>query len=225
MAPTKTEIETLCSHLGTSDPSPFFDRVSADVVWDVMGTLKPSYPYPTHPPSLPTILHPIPYDGKAPYALSTPMMTYSPLSTTAGDHPAAGHFTSLGPSVRSPISPFGKCESKTKQTAKQSRTEAWKQGALGTVNRVLREPLALKVVNVVGGGRDQDWALVELKADAVCKNGKYPINDTTGDLGRGLMNNALVGMPYPQRYAWVMRFDESGTIVQVGRLSLSLFLD
>ncbi|KAI6865124.1 hypothetical protein KC338_g5185 [Hortaea werneckii] len=107
MAPTKTEIETLCSHLGTADASPFFDRVSPDVVWDVM--------------------------------------------------------------------------------------EAWKQGALGTVNRILREPLALKVVNVVGGGRDQDWALVELEANAVCKN----------------------GMPYPQRYAWVMRFDERGIIVQV----------
>ncbi|RMY55606.1 hypothetical protein D0863_13260 [Hortaea werneckii] len=116
MAPTKTEIETLCSHLGTADPSPFFDRVSPDVVWDVMAK-------------------PIPF-----------------------------------PAI-----------------------EAWKQGALGTVNRILREPLALKVVNVVGGGRDQDWALVELEANAVCKN----------------------GMPYPQRYAWVMRFDERGIIVQV----------
>ncbi|RMY50146.1 hypothetical protein D0865_07070 [Hortaea werneckii] len=86
MAPTKTEIETLCSHLATSDPSPFFDRVSPDVVWDVM--------------------------------------------------------------------------------------EAWKQGALGTVNRILRDPLSLQVINVVGGDRDQEWALVELKADAVCKNGK-----------------------------------------------------
>lgn len=27
--------------------------------------------------------------------------------------------------------------------------------------------------------------------------------------------NAIVGMPYPQRYAWVMRFDERGVIVQV----------
>ncbi|KAI7209612.1 hypothetical protein KC333_g8637, partial [Hortaea werneckii] len=70
---------------------------------------------------------------------------------------------------------------------------AWKKGALGTVNRILRDPLALQVINVVGGGGDQEWALVELKADAVCKN----------------------GMPYPQRYAWVMRFDENGTIVQV----------
>lgn len=49
MAPTKTEIETLCSHLATSDPSPFFDRVSPDVVWDVMGTIK----QPSRSPILP----------------------------------------------------------------------------------------------------------------------------------------------------------------------------
>jgi len=52
--------------------------------------------------------------------------------------------------------------------------------------------LKLKVVNVMGGG-DEAWAVVELEANAVCKN----------------------GMDYPQRYAWVMRFDETGTIVQV----------
>lgn len=48
--------------------------------------------------------------------------------------------------------------------------ESWKKGALGTVNKVLKEPLQLKVINVVGGG-DQDWALVELEANAICKNG------------------------------------------------------
>jgi len=36
--PSKDEIEKLASHLATSDASPFFDRVSKDVVWDVMGT-------------------------------------------------------------------------------------------------------------------------------------------------------------------------------------------
>ncbi|KAK4894062.1 hypothetical protein LTR17_024863 [Elasticomyces elasticus] len=118
MAPSRSEIEKLASHLATSDPSPFFERVSPDVVWDVMGT-----------------------------------------------HPAAGHFTSL---------------------------ESWKKGALGVINERLKEPLKLKVVNVLGGG-DQDWATVELEANSVCKN----------------------GMEYPQRYAWVMRFDENGTIVQV----------
>ena len=38
------------------------------------------------------------------------------------------------------------------------------------INRVLRDPLKLKVINVIGGG-DEEWAVVELKADAVCKNG------------------------------------------------------
>lgn len=60
-----------------------------------------------------------------------------------GTHPAAGHFTTL---------------------------EAWKEGALGVIQKVLAEPLTMKVVNVVGGG-DQDWASVELEANATCKNG------------------------------------------------------
>ena len=36
--PTKPEIEELCSHLASDNPAPFFDRVSPNVVWDVMGT-------------------------------------------------------------------------------------------------------------------------------------------------------------------------------------------
>ncbi|KAK5168402.1 uncharacterized protein LTR77_006972 [Saxophila tyrrhenica] len=115
--PTKNEIELFASSLSTSDPSPFFDRVSPNVVWDVMGT-----------------------------------------------HPAAGHFTSL---------------------------ESWKKGALGVINDVLKSPLQLRVINVIGGG-DQPWATVELAADSVCKN----------------------GMEYGQRYAWLLRFDETGTVVQ-----------
>ncbi|GIZ40927.1 hypothetical protein CKM354_000424700 [Cercospora kikuchii] len=115
--PTADEIIGFASALRTADQSPFFDRVSPNVVWDVMGT-----------------------------------------------HPAAGHFTSL---------------------------DAWKKGALGVVNNVLKEPIKLELVNVFGGG-DQEWATVELKADSVCKN----------------------GMPYPQRYAWLLRFDEKGIIVQ-----------
>lgn len=35
--PTKSEIEELCSHLATSNPAPFFERVSPNVEWDVMG--------------------------------------------------------------------------------------------------------------------------------------------------------------------------------------------
>ena len=40
------------------------------------------------------------------------------------------------------------------------------------INDRLESPLSLKVINVVGGGPDQDWALVELEANGVCKNGR-----------------------------------------------------
>ncbi|KAK3716368.1 hypothetical protein LTR37_006518 [Vermiconidia calcicola] len=115
--PSRTDIELLASSLGTSDPSPFFDRVSPNVVWDVMGT-----------------------------------------------HPAAGHFTSL---------------------------DDWKKGALGKINAVLKEPLSLRVKNVVGGG-DQAWAVLELEANGVCKN----------------------GMDYPQRYSWWLHFDDKGIVYE-----------
>jgi len=49
----------------------------------------------------------------------------------------------------------------------------WKKGALEPINKVLREPLKLQVRNVVGGG-EQEWASVELFADAVCINGSLP---------------------------------------------------
>ncbi|EME49837.1 hypothetical protein DOTSEDRAFT_20246 [Dothistroma septosporum NZE10] len=114
--PSKAEIQERAASLATDDNTPFFSRVSPNVVWDVMGT-----------------------------------------------HPAAGRFTNL---------------------------EDWKKGALGVVNKILSEPLKLKVVNVVGGG--DEWATLELEANATCKN----------------------GMAYPQRYAWVLRFDEDGTVVQ-----------
>ncbi|RMY50831.1 hypothetical protein D0865_06684 [Hortaea werneckii] len=129
-------------------------------------------------------------------------LTYSLLSIAPGDHPAAGQFTSLGGESQEGVK-------KANRQLSKPRTEAWKKGALGTVNRILRDPLSLQVINVVGGGRDQDWALVELKADAVCKNG------LRGWVGVTDEELQMVGMPYPQRYAWVMRFDENGTIVQV----------
>ena len=67
---------------------------------------------------------------------------------------------------------------------------------MGVINKVLSKPLQLTVRNVCGGG-EQDWACVELLADSVAKN----------------------GMDYQQRYSWVMRFDESGTIVEASRPS------
>jgi len=49
----------------------------------------------------------------------------------------------------------------------------------------------LNIKNVVGG-EDQEWAAVEMTADSVCKN----------------------GMIYDQTYAWIVRFNEQGLIVQ-----------
>ncbi|KAF2084505.1 hypothetical protein K490DRAFT_59482 [Saccharata proteae CBS 121410] len=58
---------------------------------------------------------------------------------------------------------------------------------------VMKEPgIKLKVRNVIGGG-DEPWAVVELIADAVCKN----------------------DLKFENTYAWVMRFDEEGMVVQV----------
>ncbi len=111
--PTRSEIEHFASSLETSDPSPFFDRVSENVVWDVMGT-----------------------------------------------HPAAGHFTSLRKRVACIVVDLA-----------NKRKGAWKEGALGVANKFLSESLKLKVVNVIGGG-DQEWAVLELEANATCKNGR-----------------------------------------------------
>jgi len=95
-----------------------------------------------------------------------------------------------------------------------AHAEDWKNGALGVINAVLKEPLKLSVLNVVGGG-DQAWAVVELEAKSgVCKNG---MSHRVTSHFREMDVNAKrrTGMPYEQRYAWVMRFDEQGTIVQV----------
>ncbi|KAL9072198.1 MAG: hypothetical protein Q9157_005181 [Trypethelium eluteriae] len=40
--PSKDEIAELATHLSTSDPSPFYDRVSPNVVWDVLESWKKS---------------------------------------------------------------------------------------------------------------------------------------------------------------------------------------
>lgn len=69
------------------------------------------------------------------------MKQHIALNSVPGDHYAAGHFTTL---------------------------DDWKKGALGCINKVLREPLQLRIHNIVGGG--QEWATVELMADAICKN-------------------------------------------------------
>ena len=92
-------------------------------------------------------------------------------------------------------------------------TEDWKKGALGVINVVLQEPLKLSVLNAVGGG-DQAWAVVELEAaGGVCKDGTV-VDDRWCIEGTESLNVPGAGMPYEQRYAWAMRFDEQGTIVQ-----------
>ncbi len=146
MAPSRADIEKLCAHLATSDQSPFFDRVSPDVVWDVMGkkSVAPS-------PSTDEIR------GLADVQLRH-----------AGTHPAAGHFTSLG----TPSTVF---TTAVPLSVLITSPESWKKGALGVINERLQHPLQLKIVNVVGGGADQEWATVELEANGVCNNGTCPI--------------------------------------------------
>ena len=69
----------------------------------------------------------------------------------------------------------------------------------------------MTVVNVIGGG-NQEWAVVELEAHAKCKNGKrdLPLLDQAS-----MSVLSPPGMPYEQRYAWALRFDETGIVVQV----------
>ncbi|KAJ7695788.1 hypothetical protein B0H17DRAFT_1055566 [Mycena rosella] len=65
-------------------------------------------------------------------------------------------------------------------------------GAFKRLGSIMKEPMQLVVENVVGGG-EEDHAVVELKAIAVCKN----------------------GLDFNNRYAWVLKFDMERKIVQV----------
>lgn len=59
--------------------------------------------------------------------------------------------------------------------------------------KVLTEPLRLRVLSVTGGGDGADWSTVEMEAiDAKCKN----------------------GLTYDMRYCWVIRWQEE-TMVEV----------
>lgn len=53
--------------------------------------------------------------------------------------------------------------------------------------------ILLKVRNIIGGNPDSPWSTAELVADATCKN----------------------GLKFDNTYAWCVRFDGNGTIVQV----------
>ena len=39
-------------------------------------------------------------------------------------------------------------------------------------DKVLTEPLKVHVINIVGGSGEEDTVAVEMKADAVCRNGE-----------------------------------------------------
>ena len=58
----------------------------------------------------------------------------------------------------------------------------FRQSTFGLLNPILTKPITMNVRNIVGGG-DQPWAVAELTADSVCKN----------------------GMAYDQTYSWVCR--------------------
>ena len=45
------------------------------------------------------------------------------------------------------------------------------KNAAGVVKGFLAEPLKQKLTNIVGG-ENEPWAVIELEADAKCKNGK-----------------------------------------------------
>ncbi|KAK5117465.1 hypothetical protein LTR85_008850 [Meristemomyces frigidus] len=86
--------------------------------------------------------------------------------TVMGTHPCAGRYTTL---------------------------KDFQDDTMVRLGKIMKEPgICLKVRNVIGGG-DQEWATVELVADAECKS----------------------GLKFDNTYAWCMRFDEAGRVVEV----------
>lgn len=84
---------------------------------------------------------------------------------------------------------------RTPMSGTYSSKKAFLDATIEILNgKVLDGPLAMRTVNVVGGGKDSDWAAVELEAiDAKCRN----------------------GMPYDMRYCWNVRFGKDGKIDKV----------
>ncbi|EMD00717.1 hypothetical protein BAUCODRAFT_20765 [Baudoinia panamericana UAMH 10762] len=134
MAPSTAELEQLCTHLSSSDQSPFFDRVSPEVVWDVLGVSLPA-----------TRQH----------------------DKRSNGHKAHIPLPDTSQAFRKPLIAL-------------AHPESWKEGALGVINKVLREPLRMKVINAISGGDQSDWAVVELEANSVCKNGLYAFRSEHG---------------------------------------------
>ena len=63
--------------------------------------------------------------------------------TVMGTHPLAGRYTSL---------------------------KDFQQGTLARLSNIMKDGIKLELRNVLGGG-DQEWATIELIANAECKNG------------------------------------------------------
>ncbi|KAK3067419.1 hypothetical protein LTS18_001130, partial [Coniosporium uncinatum] len=65
----------------------------------------------------------------------------------------------------------------------------------GRLNPIMDDstPMRIKILNVIGGGPDDEWATVELRNEGKTKN----------------------GMEYNQTYCWCTRWNQEGKIVQV----------
>lgn len=54
--------------------------------------------------------------------------------------------------------------------------EDFRQKTLARLRKILKDPgLMIKVKNVIGGGPEQEWASVELGAEAQCIDGRYSV--------------------------------------------------
>ena len=83
----------------------------------------------------------------------------------------------------------------TKMSGQYNSKQDFLDATLAILNgKMLDGPLTFRLLNVVGGGADDEWATVEMEAiDAKCRN----------------------GMPYAMRYCWNVRFGGNGMIQQV----------
>ena len=79
----------------------------------------------------------------------------------------------------------------------------------------MKEPgIRLMVRNVFGGG-NQAWATVELVAVAECKSGTVPSPYQASKAVVQSADTFRLGLKFDNTYAWCVRFDEDGIIVEV----------
>ncbi|KAF2813439.1 uncharacterized protein BDZ99DRAFT_568642 [Mytilinidion resinicola] len=70
--------------------------------------------------------------------------------------------------------------------------EEFKANSMDRITRAMKGPVRPRVVNIAGGGV-QEWVAIESEFEGEFKNGR----------------------PYNQCYAWFLRFDRQGKVVQV----------